>query len=126
MIDYADTRNQLRRDITNYPRHQLITAANDFERRLRAAPNDRGIRIVYFELSREIRNRFPITRPTYVEPPATAWTDHAHPYWSTDPETVFAAEYDKLANTIGRINAIITVSEMQQRGQQFPPKNTLT
>ncbi|WP_280185316.1 MULTISPECIES: hypothetical protein [Nocardia] len=84
------------------PAH-LAEATADFEHRHRADPSDVGIRRVYFALLGEFNSRYPIEqfRPAEVEPPEEAWTDEAHPFWTTDPFTVWEAKRRALAEQLG-------------------------
>ncbi|MGF6881707.1 hypothetical protein ABH933_001218 [Nocardia sp. GP40] len=84
------------------PEH-LEKATAEFEKLHRAKPRDAGIRRVYFALVSEFNARYPIEQfaPAEVEPPDAAFEDDAHPFWTTDPLTLWDKKYRALAEKLG-------------------------
>lgn len=112
------TIDKARKLIASNPQH-AVAAAREFERLHRANPNDSGYRRIYWELQRQVDQQYPITRPERVDPPAEAWDDEDHEFWSTDPWTRFDMAYSRARTQLGWVNARIIVSELQQAGQDI-------
>ncbi|WP_331761071.1 hypothetical protein OG225_43270 (plasmid) [Nocardia sp. NBC_01377] len=75
----------------------------DFERRWRNDPRDVETRRIYFALRTILEQRFPIDqyRPDHVETPTEAEDDQDHPFWTTDPFTIWDSRYRALARQLG-------------------------
>mgnify|MGYP000334805446 CR=1 FL=1 len=110
--------DKVRALIAKNPQH-AVTAAREFEALYKAHPDHSGYRRVYFELQQQINSQYPITRPAIVEPPAEAWDDESHAYWTTDPETRWSAAYARMGDKLGWVNARMIVSELQRKGQDI-------
>lgn len=104
--------------IAKNPQH-AVKAARQFERLHRADPDNSGYRRVYWELQRQVDSQHPITRPVEVDPPTAAWDDEQHPFWTTDPWTVWDTAYGRMRQELGWVNARVTVSALQKQGQDI-------
>ncbi len=113
-----DTMTQVRNLIKNNPEH-AVTDGVKFEQMHKANPDDSGIRRVYFELRRQVYALHPVAMPDEVDPPAEAWDDNSHPFWASDPFTVWEAAYMKLSHQYGHINTRVIVSKYQADGKDL-------
>ena len=103
------TLDKVRELIGNNPQH-AVPAARKFEKLHRDNPDDRGYRLVFWELQRQVGKLYPITRPMEVDPPADAWGNEHHEFWTSDPWTRFDMAYARMRCEFGWINARVIVS----------------
>ncbi|MBB3752548.1 hypothetical protein FHT44_005060 [Mycolicibacterium sp. BK634] len=108
----------VRKLVAANPRH-AVTAAKQFEKLYREDPNHAGYRQIYWELQRQVDEQFPITRPVEIDPPDEAWDDESHPFWSTDPWTLFDMTFNRLRDEMGWVEARVHVSNLQRAGQDI-------
>ncbi|MDM2402059.1 hypothetical protein PP613_23280 [Mycobacteroides abscessus] len=95
----------------------LERAATDFEALYKANPNDSGVRRIYFELSRRISEKYPVSKPQATDPPNDDPDSDDFKTWLVnDPECRWECGYRAITQDIGQIQARIIVSRNQQKG----------
>lgn len=95
----------------------LERAATDFEALYKDNPNDSGVRRIYFELSRRISAKYPLTPPQPTEPPNEDPDSPEFQTWfHNDPESRWESGYRAVVQELGSIQAHIIVSRSQQNG----------
>lgn len=95
----------------------LERAATDFEALYKDNPNDSGVRRIYFDLSRRISEKYPVSRPQATEPPNEDPDSHEFQAWFVnDPESRWECGYQAVVKELGSIQARIIVSRCQQDG----------
>lgn len=114
----TDTMDRVKKLVGDNPQH-AVPAARKFEQLHRSNPDDRGYRLVFWELQRQVDKLYPITRPVEVDPPDDAWGNEDHVFWKSDPWTVWDMTYARMRRELGWINARMIVSELQQAGQDL-------
>lgn len=95
----------------------LERAATDFEALYKANPNDSGVRRIYFELSRRISEKYPLSKPQATEPPNDDPDSAEFKTWFVnDPECRWECGYREVVDELGSIQAHIIVSRSQRDG----------
>ncbi|SKH86592.1 hypothetical protein [Mycobacteroides abscessus] len=95
----------------------LERAATDFEALYKSNINDSGVRRIYFELSRRISEKYPVSKPQATEPPNDDPDSEEFKEWLVnDPECRWECGYREVVQELGSIQARIIVSRNQQRG----------
>ncbi|MFA4085262.1 hypothetical protein ONA92_26570 [Mycobacteroides salmoniphilum] len=95
----------------------LERAATDFEALYKDNPNDSGVRRIYFELSRRISAKYPVSRPQPTEPPNEDPDSNEFQAWYVnDPESRWECGYRAVVQELGSIQARIIVSRSQHGG----------
>lgn len=97
----------------------VVKAAKHFEALWRDNPDDVGVRRVYFGLDVLVSRLYPVKRPKWVEPPEEAWGSIEHPFWSSDPASLWEEAYEQLRRSRFPKDSIglrVHVSQLQSLG----------
>jgi hypothetical protein len=95
----------------------LESAATDFEALYKSNINDSGVRRIYFELSRRISEKYPLSKPQATEPPNDdPDSDEFKAWFLNDPECRWECGYRQVVDELGSIQARIIVSRSQRDG----------
>lgn len=93
----------------------LERAATDFEALYKTNINDSGVRRIYFELSRHISEKYPLSKPQATEPPNDD-PDEFKTWLVNDPQCRWELGYRAVVDELGSVQARIIVSRSQQSG----------
>lgn len=95
----------------------LERAATDFEALYKTNIHDSGVRRIYFELSRRISEKYPLSKPQATEPPNDDPDSDEFKVWLVnDPQCRWELGYRAVVDELGSIQARIIVSRNQQNG----------